>query len=160
MNISVTSFSSEPKVDFLDIPWKRKVLVRNKLQEEIIEKRQKDVYLYEKYNIKPYDRFLLTIYITTNSWVKELVVHPIKVDKRGKEVVQRIEIPYFEKEKSIFKNTTEPYINKYFDYYFEALVKIFTEEYEVPENEMNEIIENIKLRIKAKEYDSIPDTNF
>jgi hypothetical protein len=159
MNVSVLEWASEPNVNF-DIPWKRKVFVRNILQEEMIEKRGKDVYLYEKYGIKPYDKFLLTIYVTTNSWVKELEIHPIKVNKRGKEIVQRIEIPYFEKEKSIFRNTSEPYINKYFDYYFEALFKIFTEEYGVPEIEMNEVIDNIKLRIKAKEYESIPDTNF
>ena len=105
MNISILSGYSEPKISF-DIPWKRDVCIRNILQEEIIEKRQKDIYLYEKYKIKPYNKFLLTIYITTNSWVKELVVHPIKVDKIGKEIVQRIEIPYFEKEKSFFRNTT------------------------------------------------------
>lgn len=135
-------------------------MIRNILQEEIIEKRNKDVYLYEKYQIKPYDKFLLTIYITTNSWVEKLIVHPIKVDKRGKEVVHRIEIPFFKKEKSIFKDTTEAYIKKYFDYYLEALLQIFTKEYEIAVDEMNSIIADIKIRLDRKEYEQIPDFEF
>ncbi len=160
MNISVLSWSSEAEINTHDIPWKRKVMVRNILQEEIIEKRQKDIYLYEKYTIKPYSKFLLTIYITTNSWVNELIVRPIKVDKRGKEVVQRIEIPYFQKEKSFFKDSTEAYIKKYFDYYFEALFQIFTQEYEIPEAEMKNIIDDIQKRLSNKEYEQIPDFEF
>lgn len=160
MNISLFRNFSERGVDFLEIPWKRDVLIRNILQEELIEKRKKDEYLYEKYKIKPYNKFLLTIYITTNSWVKELIVHPIKVDKRGREVVQRIEIPFFKKEKSFFRDTTETYIQKYFNYYFEALIKIFTEEYEISTDEMNGIINDIKKRLEAKEYELIPDFEF
>ncbi len=159
MNISVIKWASEANISF-DIPWKREVLVRNILQEEIIEKRQRDIYLYEKYRIKPYNKFLLTILITTNSSVKNLEIYPIKVDKRGKEVVHRIEIPYFKKEKSFFRNTTEAYVNKFFDYYFEALFEIFTKEYEISDSDMNNVINNIRLRIKAKEYECIPDTIF
>lgn len=160
MNVSVFKGFSEPNINFRDIPWKRDGFIRNILQEEMIEKRHKDIYLYEKYKIKPYPKFLLTIYITTNSWVEELIVYPIKIDKRGKEVVHHIEIPFFKKEKIFFRDTTESYINKYFDYYFDALFKIFTGEYEVPKEEMNTIIENIKLGLDNKEYEQIPDFNF
>jgi hypothetical protein len=159
MNIRSLSWASEAGYCF-DINWKVMVFIRNELQVLIIDNLKKDEYLYQKYNIKPYDKFLLTLYETTDSVTKELTILPIKVDKRGKEVVHQIVIPFFKKENSLFGNSDKSYLMKYVDYYFEALTKIFNEEYEIDLDFLKEYFKDLRIKIENKEYESIPDFEF